>query len=75
MSSIHFLYPQESSSRATTRETPRGLVIYFALTLRRWVNRIKQRTDLAELDDHLLKDIGKTRAEVETESSKPFWMA
>jgi uncharacterized protein YjiS (DUF1127 family) len=28
---------------------------------------------LAELDDRLLKDIGKTRKEAIAEAAKPFW--
>jgi uncharacterized protein YjiS (DUF1127 family) len=32
-----------------------------------------QRQALAELDDHHLKDIGKTRQEAMAEAAKPFW--
>jgi uncharacterized protein YjiS (DUF1127 family) len=35
--------------------------------------RSRQRQALAELDDHHLKDIGKTRQEAMAEASKPFW--
>jgi len=35
--------------------------------------RWRQRQALMRLDDHLLKDIGITRAEVEQEAGKPFW--
>ncbi|MEH2506849.1 uncharacterized protein YjiS (DUF1127 family) [Bradyrhizobium sp. AZCC 1578] len=35
--------------------------------------RSRQRRALAELDDHFLKDIGKTRQEAMTEAAKPFW--
>jgi uncharacterized protein YjiS (DUF1127 family) len=31
----------------------------------------RQRHDLAQLDDHLLRDIGVTRAEVERELARP----
>ncbi|WP_247883629.1 DUF1127 domain-containing protein [Azospirillum sp. B21] len=37
------------------------------------LERRKQRHALMGLDDHLLKDIGVSRAEVEQEVSKPFW--
>ena len=40
---------------------------------RRWIDRRAQRLDLAELDDHLLADIGVTREAVEHEGAKPFW--
>lgn len=35
--------------------------------------RSRQRQALAELDDHHLKDIGKTRPEAMAEAAKPFW--
>ena len=35
--------------------------------------RSRQRQALSELDDHFLKDIGKTRQEAMAEASKPFW--
>jgi uncharacterized protein YjiS (DUF1127 family) len=33
----------------------------------------RQRKALAALDDHMLKDIGLTRCDVEAEVSRPFW--
>jgi uncharacterized protein YjiS (DUF1127 family) len=38
-----------------------------------WLERAHQRRHLAQLSDHMLKDIGLTRAEVEAEILKPFW--
>ncbi len=38
-----------------------------------WAERGAQRRRLRELDDHLLRDMGLTRADVEQEASKPFW--
>ena len=35
--------------------------------------RWRQRQHLMMLDDHLLKDIGLSRADADQESSKPFW--
>ena len=40
-----------------------------------WQDRARQRHHLAEMDDHLLRDIGLSRADLEHESSKPFWRA
>lgn len=37
--------------------------------------RWRQRQALMKLDDHLLKDIGLSRADVEKEVSKPIWRA
>ena len=38
-----------------------------------WQERERQRHHLRELDDHLLRDMGISRADVEYEASKPFW--
>jgi uncharacterized protein YjiS (DUF1127 family) len=39
-----------------------------------WIERREQRHALALLDDRLLKDVGLSRASVDDEISKPFWM-
>lgn len=44
--------------------------------LRRWLERIRARRQLAwlcELDDHILQDIGLTRSELRWMADKPFW--
>lgn len=38
-----------------------------------WMERSKQRKELAGLEDHMLEDIGLSRADVRREISKPFW--
>ena len=38
-----------------------------------WFERARQRRQLGELSDHMLKDIGLSRADVEAEVTKPFW--
>jgi uncharacterized protein YjiS (DUF1127 family) len=38
-----------------------------------WYQRSQQRRQLQSLSDHMLRDIGLTRADVFAESSKPFW--
>jgi len=52
----------------------------LALSLRRavdmlltWRERARQRRQLRSLNDHMLRDLGLTRADVMAESSKPFW--
>jgi uncharacterized protein YjiS (DUF1127 family) len=40
-----------------------------------WSERARQRRDLLRFDDHLLRDIGLTRAEALAEAEKPFWRA
>ena len=46
----------------------------FLLWLLRCSERSRQRQALSELDDHFLKDIGKTRPEAMAEAAKPFWI-
>jgi uncharacterized protein YjiS (DUF1127 family) len=38
-----------------------------------WAERGRQRRQLAELNDYMLRDIGLTRADVAAETGKPFW--
>lgn len=44
-------------------------------TLGTWRRRRCERERLAELDDHLLRDIGLTRTQARSEFAKPFWRA
>lgn len=37
------------------------------------IERVQQRRALARLDDRLLADIGRSRAEISAEIDKPFW--
>ncbi len=36
-------------------------------------DRSQQRRRLAELNDHMLRDLGLSRADVMAEATKPFW--
>ena len=38
-----------------------------------WQQRAADRRALRAMDDHLLRDIGLSRADIEAEASKPFW--
>jgi uncharacterized protein YjiS (DUF1127 family) len=38
-----------------------------------WLERARQRRQLAELSDYMLKDIGLSRADVAGETAKAFW--
>jgi uncharacterized protein YjiS (DUF1127 family) len=38
-----------------------------------WIDRYRQRRMLSSLSDHMLKDIGVTRADVDREAGKRFW--
>ena len=47
----------------------RGVDALFA-----WQDRANQRFHLRQFDDRALRDIGLSRADVEAEASKPFWV-
>ena len=40
-----------------------------------WLRRSRTRNEIAELDDHLLRDIGLTRFDAVAESRKHFWQS
>jgi len=40
-----------------------------------WNHRIKERRQLAQLDDYLLKDVGLEAWQVRQQIEKPFWRA
>lgn len=39
-----------------------------------WSDRARQRRQLAQLSDYMLRDIGLTRADAWAEADKPFWL-
>jgi len=41
--------------------------------LQRWNELARQRRQLAALGDDMLKDIGRSRADIEWEANRPFW--
>jgi uncharacterized protein YjiS (DUF1127 family) len=70
------------SSRPFYRAVPQLVVRPRRRTLTRmvdalldWQERGRQRRELVQLDDHMLHDIGITRAEAFAEAAKPFWHA
>lgn len=40
-----------------------------------WAARVEQRRQLAGLDARMLRDIGRSEADVVRETRKPFWRA
>ena len=50
-----------------------GLGVKINRNIRACAERMKTRRALAKLNDHLLADIGLTRAGIETEICKPVW--
>ena len=55
------------------RHARRSISVRIVATLREWRRRARDRAQLARLDDHMLRDIGLTRADAEFLSNKPFW--
>ena len=41
--------------------------------VRRWHALYRQRRQLAALSDEMLKDLGLSRADIDTEAHRPFW--
>jgi uncharacterized protein YjiS (DUF1127 family) len=52
-----------------------GTLGAFASVIVGWFERSRQRRALATLDDQLLRDIGLTRPQAQTEAARPFWSA
>jgi len=40
-----------------------------------WQRRVRDRNQLAQMSDHMLKDVGLSRSDIETEIRKSFWRA
>ena len=55
------------------RSAVAGIAVSIVEYLRVWQVHARDRRMLENLDDHLLKDIGMTRADLDHELSKPFW--
>jgi uncharacterized protein YjiS (DUF1127 family) len=54
------------------RRVPFSLSKFFDVLLL-WLQRRRERRELVGLSDHVLKDIGLTRADAEGEACKAFW--
>ena len=61
-----------ADTRVVTGGGPRSSWSFLDVILA-MLERRKQRQALMGLDDHLLKDIGVSRTDVEQEVTKPFW--
>ena len=46
-----------------------------AVLVSHWAVRRRDRRELANLDEHMLDDIGLSASEAYEEASKPFWRA
>ena len=66
---------QLTSSRTRSLGVEHWLALMTAViaTIATWREISRSRRVLATLDDHGLRDIGLSRADVRLESEKPFW--
>jgi uncharacterized protein YjiS (DUF1127 family) len=64
-------------SEIRSQSLPRGagIVMRFVSALHAALTRRRDRNILAQLDSHLLRDIGLSPDEAKTECAKPFWRA
>jgi uncharacterized protein YjiS (DUF1127 family) len=72
------ILPVQAGLYRSRQQAKRGLATRFAKAadlVLAWSERVRQRRQLARFDDHLLRDIGITRADALAEAEKPFWRA
>lgn len=62
--------PVADLGRHVPTARPKRTWIYLMME---WLERSRQRRHLSALDDHMLSDIGLSRADVARECDKPFW--
>ncbi|MCX7298470.1 MAG: DUF1127 domain-containing protein [Hyphomicrobiales bacterium] len=63
-----------ANCRATTLRIELSPVLSRTIeTIAVWTVRRRQRRALAELDDHLLNDVGLSPEQAHLEANKPFW--
>ena len=62
-------------ARADASTTLRDTIGRAVSTLRLWGRRVHTRRELLTLNNHLLADIGVSRADAVREANKPFWQA
>ncbi|MCW2243631.1 DUF1127 domain-containing protein [Azospirillum canadense] len=60
------------ASTRSAASVGRSVVALFDMVAT-WNERRRQRLALEALPDHLLHDIGLSRADAENEAEKPFW--
>jgi uncharacterized protein YjiS (DUF1127 family) len=63
----------EAASASTAAHPGRSAWTGLAASLRLWGKRLRERAELARMDDWALKDIGLTRAEADQEARKWPW--
>lgn len=65
--------PSSNTPAPRNARRPVHPLVAAYLLVSTWIGRVRQRNALAELDDHMLQDIGITRYDAARECGKPFW--
>jgi len=65
--------PWAQPRQRRTRSEPSAFARRVVATVTEWRRRIRERSQLAALDDRMLRDIGITRLDAQYLSNKPFW--
>lgn len=73
-SPLSFLAPVAASS-ALRNQSSVGTITSIVEGVLLWHERSRQRRALMALSDHMLRDIGCSRAEAHGEAAKSFWRA
>jgi uncharacterized protein YjiS (DUF1127 family) len=73
MAAIHWQQPRYRGRQHDALGALNDAGHHLIATLREWRRRMRERAELAALDDRTLKDIGLTRADAEFLANKPFW--
>ena len=61
------------AARIPPLHSPLQLLGTLARLFKEWEDRARQRRTLAEMPDHMLKDLGISRSDAQYEAEKPFW--
>lgn len=62
-------------SHSVAHRHPSDVLYIWLERVSLWRHRFRSRRDLADLDEHLLRDIGLDTVQVRSEVDKPFWKA
>ncbi len=61
------------STRIGFTAQSKGLIASLVDLILDWQERTRSRVLLGRMDDRMLRDMGITRADVDVETTKPFW--